>query len=207
MAMRREVDPEARRLIAHLADLERRPWPAARALYADALVALSIRCETRGGKREVYDWFMAEGLRAVQGLSPVRRAHLQDAVHEMVATAPGLLLRFRAGLDDRRQPHLKSMLVRWVSWKAKDFCASTYTRHARREVPWPPGGFERVSETDPFTACRVREVIRALVEDGSPVAWALVLVAQGASIAEAARRTGVSRQRIYRRRDQIAREE
>lgn len=125
---------------------------------------------------------------------PQRRENLRDAFHEAVATIPDLLLRLRAGLDPGRRPNLRSMLVKWIAWAANENYRREH-RHAKRRFPYRVD--DRLTPERPDHVVLLREVL-ALLDGADPTRRALRLVGLGVPIAEAARRTGVSRQKIYR---------
>ncbi len=206
MRPKREIDLEARRLIGRVCDLERQGWPEARDAYAEALLALAIRCEAKPGKAEILRWL----LRVSGGLFNIRDARwrecAQDALHEVVALSAGQLLRCRSGLEAAPAPNLRSMFGAIIWWRAKGFFESRYRRHVRHLAPWAMHA-GRVAHTAgpsrPVEEAIGREVW-ALLDPGSPGDAALMLVGVGFSIAEAARRTGLSRQVIYRCRADFA---
>jgi len=206
MSPKREVDAEACRLLARLVELEARPWPAGRGQYSATLIALSIRCESKAGKAELMRWFERTCGGALVVADERRRECLRDGLHELVARSAGVLLRFRAGLTATRSPNLGSMLVAWVFWRANDLFASLYGRHAARASSWPQGLIEGVGGTasgNPEGMAAGRE-LWALLDPERPTHRALMMVGLGHSIAEAARRTGCSRQQIYRAREILA---
>ena len=101
--------------------------------------------------------------------------------------------------------NLLSMLRAAVIWRANDIAESTHRRHARREVLSDGEGVARsVDFATPATALdevQAREVCALLAADFSAPSRALLLIGQGDSISEAARRTGASRQQVYRARE------
>lgn len=197
--MHRESDPEARRLLAEIERLEAEPWPEAFDAYAAALLALGQRCEQPAGMAEVYRW-------AARGLQPLlhsgsraRRSWRVDALADVTARLAGFLWRCRAGLDPCQPPNLLSVLGAAVKWRANDIAESTHGRHARRqgEASRPMG-----AAGSAFSVVYAHEVC-ALIGVSDAPARALLLIGRGASIAEAARRTGASRQQIYRARERL----
>lgn len=206
MKPKREIDLEARRLIDRVCDLERQSWPEARDAYAEALIALAIRCEAKAGKAEILRWL----LRVSGGLLNIRdvrwRECAQDALHEVVALSAGQLLRCRSGLEAAPAPNLRSMFGAIIWWRAKGFFESRYRRHVRHLAPWAMHA-DRVASmagpSRPVEEAFGREVWRLLDPD-SPSDAALMMVGVGFSIAEAARQTGISRQAIYRCRADFA---
>lgn len=194
----RQRDPSVRHMLGALLELEASPWPAAMRSYGAMLVALSARCERcQGAKAEVYRWYMRELAGSLVVHGPERRECLQDALHEAVARIPGLLLHFRAGLDASKAPNFRSMLAAWVRWRAKDLYRSTWRRHAdrRAELVWDG----RAAPGSQASTVEANEVL-ALLGGEAPTSRALRMVGLGYGVAEAARRTGVSRQAIYRAR-------
>lgn len=206
MSPKREVDPEARRLIARVVELETCPWPEAIADYSEALMALAIRCEAKPGKAELMRWFERHGGGALMAYGEAWRESLRDAFHEVIARSAGVLQQFRAGLTPERAPNLRSMLVACVTWRANDLHTSFYRRHTpyrdRRSVD-----SDRVLSIaglhNPAIEAASRE-IWARLDPERPEHRALMLVGMGFSVAEAARRTGCSRQQIYRSRAHFA---
>lgn len=192
----RPTDPNAERLLMAALRLEGAPWPRALQAYGAHLLALATRCERPAAKAEVYRWFMREAGGALVVRDPQRRENLRDAFHEAVATIPDLLLRFRAGLDPGRRPNLRSMLVKWIEWGANEHYRREQ-RHAKRQLPYRAD--DRLIPGGPDHVLLLREVL-ALLDGADPVDRALRLVGLGETIAEAARRTGASRQQIYRAR-------
>ncbi|MEZ4436254.1 MAG: hypothetical protein R3F65_27975 [bacterium] len=88
-----------------------------------------------------------------------------------------------------------------VIWRANDIAESLHLRHQRRRGP--PAEAERAaSPADAFTVAFAREVCAQLASGPAPDR-ALLLIGQGDSIAEAARRTGASRQQVYRAREKL----
>lgn len=97
-----------------LIGLESAEWPVSRSAYEECLLAVAIDCESQAGQASVYMWLT----RPEAGLLPwyADRSEVWiDAVHDAVTRASGLLLRFRAGLDDRVRPNLRSMMRRTLS--------------------------------------------------------------------------------------------
>lgn len=194
----REVDPEARRLIAAVLELEAAPWPDAMPAYAEATFALALRCEFRPGKAELYRW-------ACRALAPVLRSGPPeqqqcrfDALADAVTLGLTTLLRFRAGLHASRRPNLRSMLRAMVIWKGNDRLESMYRRHRRRAVPVSGAVAEGVGrDAVSFERVWLGEVLDALADEGE-LGRAVLMVGEGVRVARASRRTGVSRQQIYR---------
>lgn len=195
----RPTDPAAERMLGVVLRLESAPWPGAQSAYGANLLALSTRCERPAAKAEIYRWFMREGGGALVSRHEERRADLRDAFHEMVAKIPWILLHFRAGLDADRRPNLKSMLVRWIGWRANGLYKSRQ-RHASRRAPYRLS--DQLAPGGPDIAAQLGEVL-ALLDGADPVIRALRLVGLGHTIAGAARLTGVSRQKIYRARSAL----
>lgn len=196
----RPTDPTAERLLRVVLCLESAPWPAALSAYDAGLLALTIRCEGPAAKAEVYRWFMREVGGALVVRGDERRARRVDAFHDAIATIDSLLLRFRAGLDPERRPNLRSMLVKWIEWRAKDHLRSD-ARHTSRRAAYADDA--RAAPGNPYFAVRVAEVL-ALLDGAEPVDRALRLVGLGHTVSEAARLTGASRQQIYRARGTLA---
>ena len=196
----RGTDPIAERLLAVALRLESAPWPAAMKAYGASLLALATRCERPAAKAEVYRWFTRAASGALRDRHDHRRECLRDAFHDTVARIPGILMRFRAALDPARPPNLRSMLVAAIRWRAKGLYRSLHGRHDARRGHIDADG-RRVAG-GPDIALEMREVL-ALLRGADPRYRALLLVGAGHTVAEAARLTGVSRQTIYRVRDEL----
>jgi len=192
----RPTDPVAERLLRVVLRLETAPWPAALRAYGASLLALSSRCERPAAKAEVYRWFMREAGGALTAFDDARQARLRDGFHEVITNIPGMLLRFRSGLDPERQPNVRSMLVKWIEWWANDLYRSE-ARHASRRAPYRVD--DRLSPDRSHIAVQLGEVL-AILDGDDPRKRALRLVGLGYTVAEAARLTGASRQQIYRER-------
>lgn len=197
----RQRDPTARRMLADLLALEGSPWPEARPEYADALLAFATRCERIEAQAEMYRWARRELGGYLVHRDPRVRECRADALADAVATLPGLLLRFRAGLDDHRRPNLVSMLRAALLWASNDMLESRYRRHDRRERP-ARLDHEQAAVGRPDATLLIREV-RDLLAGGARTSIALWLIGLGHAVAEAARQTGASRQAIYRARDAL----
>lgn len=199
----RERDPAARRLLAELLRLEGLPWPAVRPAYSGLLIALADRCSTKSAKAEVYRWAHHQIGGVLVDRDERRRECLVDALHEAVAIAPSILLRFRTGLDRGRRPNIRSMLAAWITWRAGDFFEARYRRHRRHaDAVVAHWSAQRPTPTPEVTA-NAREIVLCLWRDGDPAGRGLLLHGIGHSVADAARRSGSSRQQIYRRRNQL----
>ena len=196
----RQHDPEARRLLTELENLESAPWPASFDAYAAALLALGQRCERTDGMAELHRWATMRLAGLLNGRSAAWREWRADALADVTATIAGTLWAFRAGLDARRRPNLLSMVRAAVIWRANDLAESLHHRHMRRrgavavEHASAPG--------DAFTATFARTLCAQLAAGSAPDR-ALLLIGQGDSIAGAARRTGASRQQVYRARERL----
>ena len=201
MASRREVDPEARRLLAELDHIEAGPWPAGLEAYAETLLGLAVRCEEKAGKAEMYRWLLRERVRVIYASDGKQAAARLDAAAVIAPTSAGLLLQWRAALDPRQRPNLRSMTGALIAWRGKDAWTSNRERHWKREVQWTSAFDGRVCPRQE-TRVIADEVCRFLAAGGPPEE-ALLRLALGESIAEAARRTGASRQQVYRARRRL----
>lgn len=201
----REVDPEAVRLLAHLLGVESSPWPVARTAYAEALLALAIRCEAAPAQAEIFRWAHAEFAALTQHRDPQTVEARHDAMTDLVTGFSGLLLRWRAGLDDAIRPNIRSMIRAYIIWRANQHLESRHRRHARREMAPSPTHARPARRARAHVLAEADALCRQLAEADHPAARALLLVGLGHSIAEAARRTGASRQQIYRYRDALRR--
>lgn len=201
---RRQLDPTAQRLLAELERLEKAPWPDAQTAYAAVLLALATRCEAPAGKAEVYRWLLAVAGGVLFVRDETRRQCREDALRDLIAECAGLLQRARVGLDPATRPNLRSLLTAQVIWRANNLFESRHARHARRAgqvlavcplVPAP--------SPNAVAAVLARQVGDRL-DLADPRDRALLFVAMGYSIAEAARKTGCSRQQIYRAQAALA---
>lgn len=202
--MPRETDPEARRLIAEVLRWESERWPDALIPLYGAMFALANRCEFPPGQAEFYRW--ARRVLRPYLIIPDERLveHRMDALADLSVWSFNWIHGLRAALDYRRKPNIRSMLRASVRWRAADFAESMDRRHAKRRGK---ADFESVAAPGtPHTVAEAREVVARLVADGSPLALAVLLVGEGWTVAAAARRTGVSRPRIYRAMARLARE-
>ncbi|MCA9559166.1 MAG: helix-turn-helix domain-containing protein [Myxococcales bacterium] len=186
--------------------LEREPWPGVNGhtqlRYAAGLVRLSALIEPESGTTAFFLWLH----KRLGGVTRSRRGQrweecANDAIADAAVSGAGLMLRYRVALDARRRPQLVSMLLAWILWQAKDLYGSRYGRHdARRAVVAdlvPPP----VHPPSPCVQVRARLALEHLLRGQRPAERGLLLHAIGHSVAEAARRTGASRQQIYRQRD------
>lgn len=181
-------------MLAVVLRLEAASWPGAMRAYSAALLALATRCERAPAKGEIYRWFMRVAGGALMAADEERRECLRDAFHDAVVRIPGILLRWRSGLKPSRSPNLRSMLVAWIRWRGTAVYRAR-RRHASRHVRLVD--HDRVAPGRPDRATELREVL-ALLDGANPRQRALLLVAEGHTIASAARLTGVTRQTIYR---------
>ncbi len=197
----RQRDPTARRMLADVLALEGSRWPETRPAYAAALLRLATRCERIEARAEMYQWATVE----FGGLLNQRSERVSecraDALADVVAEIAGTLLRFRSGLDDARWPNLTSMLRAAMLWTSTDIYRIRYERHTSRTAPELRDG-DRPAVGRPDARTLANEVL-ALLADDARTSKALRLVGLGYSVAEAARRTGASRQQIYRARDEL----
>lgn len=202
---RRETDPEARRLFDEVIRWEGERWPDALIPLYGAMFALANRCEFPPGQAEFYRW----GLRVLRPWLSIPNErlveHRMDALADLSVWSFTWIHGLRAGLDYRTKPNIRSMLRGAVRWRATDYAESMDRRHAKRRADSRLDHLSRfASPGTPYTATLAREVVDQLTADGSPRARAVLLVAQGESIAEAARRTGVSRASIYRAMERVS---
>lgn len=195
----RRTDAIAEQLLDVVLRLERAPWPRAQQSYAAGLIGLATRCDLGPAKAEIYRWFAREAGGSLVVSDERHRENLRDAFHEAVTLIPDLLLRFRAGLDPDRRPNLRSMLVKWIHWRAGDL-HDAERRHTGRCTSLQVD--DRAVPARAELAVELGEVL-ALLDGEVPRVRALRLVGLGYSVAEAARLTGASRQQIYRVRDAL----
>lgn len=136
------------------------------------------------------------------------RGARRDAFNEMVADTWGLaeaLEMAASKLSEEKPPNLISFLRAKLIWKANDILESEIRRHQRRVRPVPDPHVLRPPEQRTIPGAR-RTQRRVLVHqimltfgDGDPVNEAILTgLMEGESIAELARKTGRSRQQIYR---------
>lgn len=195
----READPSTGQLLAEVERLEAEPWPAVMPAYVAVIAQLATRCEARSGRAAVYRWARRRlGMVLTSGELRWREA-INDALHDLVAQSAGWLWRYRAGVGPRRPPRLRAAIVRWLRWRASDLILARHRRHERGRALVVP---ELVGPNDPCAAALLRQVL-ALLDLDDHRHRALALVAIGHSVAEAARRTGASRQQVYRARVEL----
>lgn len=152
------------------------------------------------------------GLLACRDLT--ERSARRDALNEMIADtsamADAMELAARR-LTPRRPANMISFMRAKLIWRANDILESESRRHDRRVVsssdPLGLVPFEqRTVNEAPLTARRIllREILETFGDDvehdGARILHGLL---EGESIAEVARRTGRSRQQVYRFLDRI----
>lgn len=200
-------DPEAAALLAELGRLELGRWPDGVDAYRAGLLALAQRCETRpAAVAEVYHWAREAVAAYLHAVGPELAECRADALVDVALGAAGLLLRWRAGVHEGRRPNLASMVRYRVRARGKDLYVTRHRRHhgpQRRRAS--PSALDRLAAmtADPSLVVYAAKVVR-LLDDSDPARRALLWVGAGASIAEAARRTGASRQQVYRCRALVA---
>lgn len=139
---------------------------------------------------------------------PAERRARVDAFNELVSDTEGLAeaMALAAGrISVNRRPNMISFLRAKLIWRANDILESESRRHARRlqtaANPFAQAPFESQVVKE-YRLTRQRVLIRQVVEafDGVEPASGRILqgLMEGESIAELARRTGRSRQQIYR---------
>lgn len=200
-------DVEAVALIDEIERLEAGAWPAGMEAYRAALLALAVRCEVRpGAVAEVYRWAQRQVGGFLRAADPRLAECRADALVDAALGAMGLLLRWRAGVHASRRPNLGSMLRYRVRARGSDLFRSRHGRHhgaRRRRVSAAALDGVGAVTADPARVAFAAEVV-ALLDGEEPARRALLLVGAGVPIAEAARRTGASRQQVYRCREVLA---
>lgn len=131
-----------------------------------------------------------------------------DAYNLLVSDTDGLaeaMVVAKGSLTEERRPNMVSFLRAKLIWRANDILESETRRHVRRvmvsanPIGQVPPDAQDVREADK-TRRRVLilQVIKAFGEDDPSTPRILRGLMEGESIAELARRTGQSRQQIYR---------
>jgi len=179
------------------------PWPASRAKYQALLrgVAAGLRLRDERMRLQIYSWLGEELGGLLMCRDPRERRAREQALEDIALeddTADALeWAAHRVG--DR--PNLLSFLRAKIIWRANDKLESLHHRHARRLQLVPDlTAIDCKLVARPHRASERRLVLEQLLagfEMTDVERRALGLVAQS-SVAEAARRTGRSRQQIYR---------
>lgn len=198
--MRREADPRTRRLLTEALRLEGEPWPEVIEIYRATLFALALRCEFPPGQAEFYRWGRHVAHRLLTA-GRRRAEYRHDALADIATRAFTRVLMWRAGVDHRRLPDIRSLLRRGIYWRAKDLARSTERRHWRNRALADVSSLPAADS--PHQSAVARSTIERLARDDSPPARALLLIASGETLASATRLTGASRSRIQRFREQL----
>lgn len=179
-----------------------------RGRYCAALVALAtgLRAQDEGTRLAFWHW-LNRGLAALLCCrDETIRVMRIDAITDMVVEGEwtGGQLEAAAGRirRSRKRPNLLSFLKMRLIHNARDAHRSRRQRYDDREVL-----VDHVDGPD-YAPARLAHA-RVLIEQIDPYVrdldqqWSLMLVGMGETIAEAARRTGLSRQQIYRLRERL----
>lgn len=136
------------------------------------------------------------------------RVARRDAFNEIVSDAEGLseaLDQAASRLTPDKAPNLISFFRAKLIWKANDILESEIRRHARRVKAVPDPHVLRPVEQRIVPGARhtqrrilIQQVMQAFGEADPVNGTILAGLMEGESIAELARRTGRSRQQIYR---------
>ncbi|MEZ4436623.1 MAG: hypothetical protein R3F65_29840 [bacterium] len=204
--------------LAILTDIEaRRAWPECLELYRETMLSMARDLRSDGPRREQrrheLHVLLEHELHALLmcRAESDRRAR-RDAFNELVSDVEGLAESLEAAsrkLTARRPPNFVSFFKAKLIWKANDVLESEYRRHERRVYPVADPLSLRPIELQSLPGARRNErrvLVREIFETfGSDPIDAAVLVGlmQDVPIAEIARRTGRSRQQIYRLLERI----
>lgn len=204
--------------LAILTDIEaRKAWPECLELYRETMLSIARDLRSDGPRREERRLELQVLLeRELQALLMCRqeneRRARRDALNELVSDVMGLAESLEAAsgkLTEHRAPNFVSFFKAKLIWKANDVLESEYRRHERRVYPVADPYSLRPIESQSVPGAR-RNERRVLVREifatfgGDPTDSAvLVGLMQDVPIAEIARRTGRSRQQIYRLLERI----
>lgn len=205
---------EASSPLAILADIEdNAPWPGSLGRYRDTMLSIAIDLRSDGPSRELRRREMQDMLaRELQAFLLCRdeneRSARRDAFNEIVSDTLGLAEALEAAsnkLTAERAPNFVSFFKAKLIWKANDILESEYRRHERRARPVADPHSLRPVEQRTLPGARRNErrvLVRQIMETFGREDPVYVTILSGlmadVSIAELARRTGRSRQQIYR---------
>ncbi len=166
-------------------------------------LAASLRADDAPARSALSDWLLAGlGLLPEPALGEPWREALWDAAADLLADAEGLadlLEKAAARLDARDAParlNLLSMLRAKAAWRAKDKLRRRRAWQQRRAPAEADHG-----AVDPQARCVAGLVVARVAQrfgDEPGLGDALAALLAGHSVTEAARRTGLSRQAVYR---------
>lgn len=183
----------------------------ARALRALADALRDRRCRERT-QEELIRWLLqAVGLEALEDVVGRRTAWEEaqwDAVVDLVADATALAdfleqVAERLGASRPRNLNLRSLLRARVVWRARDKLRRREALQKRRAESARGDEQARVASRGEqqrwVAALVVQRVARRAEEEDAEMVEALAGLLEGRSVSEVSRRTGLSRQQIYRR--------
>lgn len=205
---------EASSPLAILAEIEdHAPWPESLGRYRDTMLSMAHDLRSVGSqrelrRRELQDLFARELQALLLCRDENERSARRDAFNEMVSDTLGLadaLEAASAKLTEQRPPNFVSFFKAKLIWKANDILESEYRRHERRVRPVADPHSLRPIELRTLPGARrnerrvlVRQIIETFGQEDPVNVTILAGLMADVSIAELARRTGRSRQQIYR---------
>lgn len=200
--------------LALLTDLEdNHPWPGSIEPYRETMLLIARDLRSEGPRREYRRREMQDMLaRELQALLLSRdeneRSARRDAFNEIVSDTLGLAEALEAAsgkLSVERAPNFVSFFKAKLIWKANDILESEYRRHERRVRPVADPHLLRPIEQRTLPGARpnerrvlVRQIMETFAREDPVNATILTGLMADTPIAELARRTGRSRQQIYR---------
>lgn len=186
--------------LAEVLEIERDWRPDRVVAYIRAAEAFST--ELRSGRhRNAFAEFMAARLGKYLNASPdntIREAR-RDALNSIIATAPSWLPQMAWALDPHQTPNCISFCRTKLVWHGNDVLESTIRRHDRRIRQTPDDELVRCAGGfNPIRRVEARATVTAIFGAFPTLAPLFTGIMRGLSIAEMARRSGRSRQQIYR---------
>jgi len=189
------------------------PWPGQLEAYRRSMSRLASELEgrepTRSARLSELRQLLEDELGALlQSRDEQERVARRDALNVIVSDADGLaeaLDQAASRLTADKAPNLVSFFRAKLIWKANDILESETRRHTRRVRAVADPHLLSPVEQRTIPGARhaqrrilVQQIMRAFGEDDPTNGTILAGLMEGESIAELARRTGRSRQQIYR---------